>query len=90
MGRGRTAVRNEPLAAPAQQRGLFLRTGNRQAQVGIVAMLAEGRCTRGVAQQAGNVRVIGRTALDDAKLFGHLAFGQQLQRAHAVAAQRRE
>lgn len=89
--RGRRApFGQQPAAAMAQQRGLLLRAGDRQAQIVERRVPAGLRRGRDFAQQARDVRVGERVAADAFDVVRRFVGRQHLQRADAIAAERRE
>ena len=67
-----------------QQRRLFLRAGQRDAEFPFLVE-AERRAPE-IAQHGGDVCILERTPFEAARRTGIHALGEELQRAHAVAA----
>ncbi|MCY1225803.1 hypothetical protein D9M72_380100 [compost metagenome] len=83
----RTALWQQPLPVPAQQRGLFLRAGDGQAQVIDGLAQPEHGLGRGLVQQGGDLRLRERAALDALQCRGRFLRRQHLEGAGAVAAE---
>jgi hypothetical protein len=82
--RRRCAMGDLPLVLPVRQRRLLLRAGQRDAEFPVLVE-AERRAPE-IAQQCGDLAILERTPVQASRHSGVIALGDELQRAHAVAA----
>ena len=82
----RRAVRSTPLAIDVQQGGLFLRAGDGNTEIVVVAGSGarQGGRSHGAPQDGGDLVFVQRRGFDPAHVTGSRAVRQELQRTHAV------